>query len=142
MVVNIVKIGIRINVFLYLFHFSFGMIQICCVIPSLCQMEWSSQIILVIWPTAKSTWSHLQIGWWAGSDSSCFPDGSETIIYWFIPLFSGLIDHWWNVQVSFLCTPIHIDCIGLLLFNRDLMERRITLDNGLCDSSSTYCPSG
>lgn len=45
----IVKIGIRITDLkkhpLYLFHFSFGMIQICCVIPSLCQMEWSSQII-------------------------------------------------------------------------------------------------
>lgn len=31
---------------------------------------------------------------------------------------------WWNVHVSFLCTPIHIDCVGgLLLFNRDLMGK-------------------
>ncbi len=33
----------------------FGMIQISCVIPSLYQMEFS-QIILVIWPSEKSTW--------------------------------------------------------------------------------------
>lgn len=46
---------------------------------------------------SESTWSHLRIGCWAErgwNDSSCFPDGSETIIYWFIPKFSGHIDHW------------------------------------------------
>lgn len=77
---------------------------------------------------------NLWIGWWAGSgwnDSSCFPDRSETIIYWFIPLFSGLIDHWRNVQVSFLCTPIHIDWVGgLLLFNRDLMGKEDNIGQG------------